>query len=888
MQGQGLVDLEAAADLRHRDPARARELARPATSSDDPEEATVAHWIVGLAEHELGNPTAAIESFDAAIEQATVARLDGRAATARASKAVSLLGLGRRDEALAAISEALAGATGPEEGFVRFLHGLVLQRNGQLDAAGEVYGHAAPLLERAGDEASLARLTLNQGTLQAYRGDQPGAIRAFGRSEELARRLDLPVLTAMAAHNTGFALGRWGDVPGALQAFERAADAYRELGAPGRLVGVLAADRCEVLLESGLVAEARSAAADALRLLSEVDEVAHRDEALLQAARVDLAAGDHARAAEAAQQAADGFRASGRAPWAALADYVALQAEVGATEHRPTPPARLLARTRRIARALQREGWPVEAAHVHTFLGRMALATGRTGTARAELTRAAEARAAGGPPARVQAWHARALLRLADEDRPGAVRAVRRGLGVVDEYREALGASELRANASARGDDLARLGIRLALEGGRPAEVLRAAERHRAAALHPPSVRPPADALLADRRAELRHVQASLREATLAGDADGDLRRAVADAERAVRERARLAVGRPGPRAGLPSIGDLRQALGDRVLVEHVAAEGQVHAVVVGPGRTRLVALGPLATVDAERSHLLAALRRHLRAALEGDPTRVAAARRAATAAAAQLDALLLAPLALDPSQPVVLVPTGTGHGIAWATLPSLAGRPVTVAPSAALWFRPTGTPRGPTARPPLLVAGPELPGAAREVAAIAERWPRSQVLAAGDATAERVLVAMGQTDLVHLAAHGTFRADSPQFSSLLLDDGALTVYDLEDLDRAPATVVLPACSAARSEVRQGDELLGTTAALLRLGVRTVIAPVMAVADAATTDLSIALHEQLAAGAAPSVALADAVARACASGDPLAASTALSFVCVGADDRVSG
>jgi CHAT domain-containing protein len=161
-------------------------------------------------------------------------------------------------------------------------------------------------------------------------------------------------------------------------------------------------------------------------------------------------------------------------------------------------------------------------------------------------------------------------------------------------------------------------------------------------------------------------------------------------------------------------------------------------------------------------------------------------------------------------------------------------------------------------------------------------------VLTGGRAGADQVLAAMGRADLVHLAAHGTFRSDSPQFSSLLLDDGALTVYDLEALDHPPATVVLPACSAARSEVRQGDELLGTTAALLRLGVRTVIAPVMAVADAATTDLSIALHERLAAGAVPSVALADAVARARASDDPLAASTALSFVCVGADDRVSG
>ena len=38
-----------------------------------------------------------------------------------------------------------------------------------------------------------------------------------------------------------------------------------------------------------------------------------------------------------------------------------------------------------------------------------------------------------------------------------------------------------------------------------------------------------------------------------------------------------------------------------------------------------------------------------------------------------------------------------------------------------------------------------------------------------------------------HVAAHGTFRADSPMFSSLRLDDGPMTVHDVERLRRAPA-----------------------------------------------------------------------------------------------------
>ena len=54
---------------------------------------------------------------------------------------------------------------------------------------------------------------------------------------------------------------------------------------------------------------------------------------------------------------------------------------------------------------------------------------------------------------------------------------------------------------------------------------------------------------------------------------------------------------------------------------------------------------------------------------------------------------------------------------------------------------------------------------------------------------ARRVLGALDGAPLAHIAAHGTFRADSPLFSSLRMDDGPLTVHDFERLGRAP---VLP------------------------------------------------------------------------------------------------
>jgi CHAT domain-containing protein len=138
-------------------------------------------------------------------------------------------------------------------------------------------------------------------------------------------------------------------------------------------------------------------------------------------------------------------------------------------------------------------------------------------------------------------------------------------------------------------------------------------------------------------------------------------------------------------------------------------------------------------------------------------------------------------------------------------------------------------------------------------------------------------MAALESADVAHLAAHGRFRADSPLFSSVLLADGPVTVYDLERLCCAPRTVVLASCDAAVSAVRAGDELLGTAAALIGLGVRSVVAPVMPVPDGSTTPFMVALHQRIRAGARPAEALAAARA-----GQDQAVAAA--FICIGCDD----
>jgi CHAT domain-containing protein len=166
-------------------------------------------------------------------------------------------------------------------------------------------------------------------------------------------------------------------------------------------------------------------------------------------------------------------------------------------------------------------------------------------------------------------------------------------------------------------------------------------------------------------------------------------------------------------------------------------------------------------------------------------------------------------------------------------------------------------------------------------VAALSRVYPGAQTLVGPAARAATLSGSLNRSDLVHIAAHGTFRADNPLFSSLRLVDGPLTVYDLERLSAAPRRVVLSACDAGQSLVATGDELMGLSAAMLSLGTRTLVASVAAVSDATTSSMMVDFHRALAAGTAPAEALADTQAAFRRDGRESLARTA-GFVCFGA------
>jgi CHAT domain-containing protein len=165
-----------------------------------------------------------------------------------------------------------------------------------------------------------------------------------------------------------------------------------------------------------------------------------------------------------------------------------------------------------------------------------------------------------------------------------------------------------------------------------------------------------------------------------------------------------------------------------------------------------------------------------------------------------------------------------------------------------------------PQAGAPLLVAGPDLEHAAREVTEIAKSYPGCRPLLAETATVSATLHALDGAPLAHLAAHGHHEQENFLFSRVDLADGPLMAYDIQQLAAAPRHVVLSSCDVGRTVVRPGEEILGFTAALLYIGTATVTSSVTRVADDAAVGIMTAYHRLLAAGARPAEALAEATA----------------------------
>src|SRR5215475_11453547 len=846
----GILDLLALASAR---PGDALAKAHAILAADPaPYEASVAHQAIGMLHREFGDLAAATAELNAAVRLARASRSAERESDVLATLGVTLTYRGHSRRGLAALGRSLSLVGGEAAARVLVRRGIALWVLGRHAEALDDLGRSIRVLREAGDGLFEARARTARALVHLARGAAHRAESDLARADHLYATTSQTVEVAFTWHNRGIVAYRSGDLPAALSCLDEAGQRYRRLAVP---LLELAIDRCGVLLAAGLPGDALAEADAALRGDGRGGgRAARRAELLLAGARAALATGEPGLAAARAQAALRLFTGQHRPWWRTHAGLLLLQARCAS---RP-PSARLLRQAAKIAADLDLLG-SSEAVQARLLAGRLARALGRSAEADAHLAAAARNRYRRVTAlARAQGWLAEALRADAAGDRRRLLAACGRGLAILDEHQLTLGASELRAQATAHGSELAALAQRSALAAARPRLLLTWSERWRATAHAIPAARPADDAELQADLTALRDVTSRLDRARASGDPAAHFQREQLRLEAAVRARVLRSRNNGGGGAWRFSAGEFLSALGEVTLVQIVAVDGDLHILVCRSGGVRQVRGGRADEAATEVDFARFGLRRLARGRGAGQRAGPGAGRAAGLAtleaSGHRLEAILFGQAGrLLGDGPVVVVPPGRLHAVPWALLPALRDRAVSVAPSARAWLQARAV-APPDRRDPVFVRGPGL-GAGSEIPPLAAGYPRATVLESGTATARRVLTALDGAGLAHIAAHGTFRADSPLFSSLRMDDGPLTVYDLERLRRAPYRVIFSSCDSGVLAPAGADELLGLAHTLAPRGTAGIVASVVPVNDQATATLMVALHRHLRGGASLAEAL---------------------------------
>ncbi|MFB9677574.1 CHAT domain-containing protein [Streptosporangium vulgare] len=831
-----------------------------------PHDASVAHQVIGIWHRDFGDLMVAIGHLRKARALAARSGSPNREADVLATLGAALIHAGRTRQGMAAMEAAVERGSGVTGARVLFRRGYAWWVLGGHREALDDLRRAIPTLRRAQDTIWTARALTLRATVHLAMGSVERAEADFVAAEQLWETTDQEHDKADAVESRGLAAFRSGDLPAALRLFDEAASRYEALGTP---MFVLHIRRCGVLLAAGLAREALEEADAATEQLNRMGGQTTRSaELLLIAARAAIAAGEPEAAIARASTAIRLFSSQRRDWWQAHARLVLVQARFAAGK----VSGRSVRDAAEVAVRLAELRSP-EAVQASLLAGRTALALGWEADAERHLAAAARTRRRGPAFARVDGWVAQALRAAAAGRTRGVLDACRRGLDLLDEHRMTLGASELRARASAQGAELAVLAQRATLSGGSPRRFLGWSERWRATVLAVPPTRPPDDPELLRDVTAFREISSRVETARPGGVPVPALEREQRRLEKEIRARTlrtRSAGGFDGHRF---DAGPLLDGLGDGWLIEIVAVDGELHVLLCGRGRVRRFAAGRLADAAIDADHARAGLRRIAYGGSEGRlPVLEAGGRR--------LQETLLGPAVRHLGDgPVVVVPPGRLHGVPWALLPALGERVLSVSPSASAWLRARRIEPSTSDERVVLVRGPGLATGGAEVPLLAARYGEATVLGSGTAVAPAVLAALDGSRLAHIAAHGTFRSDSPMFSSLRMDDGPLTVHDFERLHSAPYRIVLSSCDSGRLQPVGANELLGLAAALLPLGTAGIVASSVPVDDEAVVPLMLALHEGLRRGLSMAEALRDA--RLAMPGDALNRATGWSFSAIG-------
>jgi len=766
--------------------------------------------------------------------------------------------------ALRLLDPGQADLTMKQRGLLHNQRGILFTEHGRLPEAKAAFLVSLDLLKGEDDSAVEARALVNIGATVSLMGDQDEAEEWYRKGWELTTATGQDVVAAGIEGNLGYSASRRGDFAQALDWYDRARRTFAELGDVDLLVAVLETDYATTLLDIGLDSDAADAARYAVESsraggnkILEVHARVLLGEAQLRLNRLEDARLNLQQAREAAVEL-------DIATWAMRAEYLLLRLTTLADVDLAPNFAEDV---RELANSLHEAGWEREAVRA-THVGAQALATAAGSGAAGALLDWARASIDAGLADPIDVEYSRAFAAHLEHDREAQDDAIAAGLAEVDRQRRMLGSAELQVRLGHRARAFRDLAVNTAIADADARGVVLATDASRGGPIGRPDR---VDQDVARLLSELRNVRVGLAEAKLAGSGTAEFEGRIRELERDILQRSRRGSSSEEISIDSPTVDVLSeiQRTDDMTFVCYVRSGDAMWAVQAAAGELELVELGDVEPIRRAARAQGAALRGMARA---GEVPGVDAQR--VVAANDELDGLLVAPLAIEPGASVVVVPTRLVSGLAWAGLPTFRDSAITIAPSVSVWANgPAELVVGSLG----LVGGPALEQASGEVDDLLSLWGSEFATSRTLATTAQAASMLESSNAVHIAAHGSFRSDNPYFSSIEFSDGPLTLLDLERLESMPELVMLASCDGAAGSGGDGNDVVGTTATMIGLGTSVVIAPTVAVNDAAARRFSLDVHRALADEVPVTLAVRDARLLAEARGAPGDTSAAMSF-----------
>ena len=842
------------------DPQRALELAADLRNSTDPDVRASGHFASGRALFELARNDDALAELELA---RTAATSDGLVSRIEISMSAAMAAGGRRDEATALLDANLLSSDQVIAALARSQRALLTLVDGDLaEAADGLRKSIGPLEQSTTDGDAAARAVGNLASCEMALGMLDEAEVNYHRAVELGNRFDEVLVVAGCLQNLGYLAMRRGHLGEAIERLADAEQTYRSIQGPARNLSTLFDDMAETHRIAGLTGPAVRHATAALDAVLDGGNQEKIAEARYRLAACALDDGDFATARTQSKQAADAFLAAGRDVWMHRAWSISLDA----LDVAELPDAETLATARQAAEALEQAGWLTDGLRIRNRVAQSLLDGGAIEDLQSFL---------GATPtnpdqsimSKLETLFAAALTARAADTSAGDELLAAHSL-ITDHYQR-LADPEMRAGAARLAQRFRQMSFAEVDLAHDPADLLINEERWRAISFDLPRVVPSSDPRLAKKSEQLRDAASRLASADR-WDAE-----AAAQVQRLEEEvqplslQTRSRVLEAPERTTPLDLQELRETLDGRTFLEWVEVDGSLTGVMVSAGGVESWTCGPSDDLRAVGQMVMTTLARVLRPGLETAGQE--RAWKALNADCHSLAAKLLPPTIdqtanagrtsgtdqtahTDRTTGMVLCPPPWLAGLPWPLIVDRPDRSICLTPSATAWLgRRTGNIEAKVG----IAVGPDLAFGTEDTDRIGSVFNRTETLVGEAATAGAVRSLISRSPIMHIAAHGTFRSDSPRFSTLLFQDGPLALYELDGESEVAALVVLAACDAGRTASRWGSELLGFGPTLLNAGATNVVAPAVPVADREMSAFIGTFYEQL-PDRTPSEALARA------------------------------